>query len=220
MADFTIGDYKYTIESGTTNVAVKVVDNTKSSYSNISSTVEYNSITYTVTSLGDCFYGCTSLTEPPQIPNSVTDMYDCFYGCSSLINAPQIPNSVVDISECFMGCTSLKGNIKVYNDPMSYIDIFTNTVESITIIIEDKNILSTWLSIVDGYSNVVCVYCPKVLDIDTKNNNATIGDYIETGVNNTLKLAEKVFLRKGFHIKPNETLSNLVQNLSWNSVIE
>lgn len=106
MADFVIGDYKYTTITSNT-VEVDVNDTTKSSYEDIPSSVIYGGVTYSVVDMYECFRGCTSLTQPPTIPNSVTNLYGCFRGCTSLTQAPEIPNSVTIMSNCFYGCTSL-----------------------------------------------------------------------------------------------------------------
>ena len=93
--------------------------------------VEYEGITYSVTSIGDyafyychdltsvnipngvtsigehVFYGCSDLTSV-TIPNSVTSIGDwSFYNCEKLTSA-NIPNSVTSIGEsAFFRCTSL-----------------------------------------------------------------------------------------------------------------
>ena len=114
MADFVIGDYRYTIiSSANATVRAQVVDNTKSSYDDIPSVVKNNNVYYTVTRLsgdgsgGGCFRGCTALVTPPSIPSTVTAMYDTFSGCTSLITPPEIPEGVNSMTECFSGCTSL-----------------------------------------------------------------------------------------------------------------
>ena len=64
-------------------------------------------VEYVVTSLGNSFYGCSSLTSI-TIPSSVTSLDRlCFSGCSSLTSIT-IPSSVTSLgSECFRGCNSL-----------------------------------------------------------------------------------------------------------------
>ena len=74
----------------------------------IPSSVKYNGVTYSVTSIGDyAFSYCTSLTSI-QIPNSVTSIgYDAFWGCTSLTSIV-IPNSVTSIGlTAFNGCSGL-----------------------------------------------------------------------------------------------------------------
>ena len=75
---------------------------------NIPASVTYNSVTYSVTSIGDdAFEGCTGLTSV-TIPNSVTSIGSwAFDGCSSLTSI-EIPNSVTYIGRsAFNGCRSL-----------------------------------------------------------------------------------------------------------------
>lgn len=64
-------------------------------------------VEYVVTSLGNSFYGCSSLTSI-TIPSSVTSLDRlCFSGCSSLTSI-NIPSSVTSLGRsCFSGCSSL-----------------------------------------------------------------------------------------------------------------
>lgn len=64
-------------------------------------------VEYVVTSLGNSFYGCSSLTSI-TIPSSVTSLGRlCFSGCSSLTSI-NIPSSVTSLGRsCFGGCSSL-----------------------------------------------------------------------------------------------------------------
>ena len=62
----------------------------------IPETVSYEGITYSVTSICDAFYGCSSLTTV-TIPNGVTYIQEnAFYGCTGLTTI-DIPNSVTTI---------------------------------------------------------------------------------------------------------------------------
>ena len=128
---------------------------------NIPDSVTYNSVTYSVTSIGErAFYGCsglTSVTIPNSvtsigksaferctgltsvtIPSSVTSIGDyAFYNCSGLTSVT-IPNSVTSIGcRAFYGCsglTSLVYNAHVFAFmPTSYSGAYTipDGIESI-----------------------------------------------------------------------------------------
>ena len=73
---------------------------------NIPSSVEYESVTYSVTLIGEeAFYDCSGLTSV-TIPNSVTEIGSfAFYECTGLTGI-EIPNSVTSIGdEAFSWCT-------------------------------------------------------------------------------------------------------------------
>ena len=75
---------------------------------NIPDSVTYNSVTYSVTSIGEgAFRNCDSLTSV-TIPNSVTSIgYGAFWNCSGLTSVT-IPNSVTSIgNRAFDGCSGL-----------------------------------------------------------------------------------------------------------------
>ena len=109
-----IGDLYYNLDA-TNRTAEVTSQNSSNPYwsttittANIPSSVEYNSVTYTVTSIGsEAFYRCSGLTSV-TIPNSVTSIgSDAFDGCSGLTSVT-IPNSVTSIgSGAFWGCRSL-----------------------------------------------------------------------------------------------------------------
>ncbi len=116
--EFEVDGIYYNITSTSTSertVEVTCKGSSYSSYSNeytgdisIPESVEYNSKTYAVTSIGyETFRQCTSLTSI-TIPSSVTDIGDyAFLRCEKLASV-DIPNSVTNIGEgTFMYCYEL-----------------------------------------------------------------------------------------------------------------
>ena len=113
---FIVGDYEYTVTGSATghdNVSAKVVDKTKSSYGTITSPFSHDGTDYVITSLKECYRGCTNITAIPQMdfsdsgPNVEIDY--CFYGCTSLLTAPiasRLPH-IWTASCAFWNCTSL-----------------------------------------------------------------------------------------------------------------
>jgi len=114
FASTKIGDLYYNLDA--TNQTAEVtyqlkrdVNNYKGlTTANIPAFVTYNSVSYSVTSIGDyAFYNCRGLTSV-TIPNSVTSIGNsAFEGCSSLTSI-EIPNSVTSIgNDAFYGCSGL-----------------------------------------------------------------------------------------------------------------
>ena len=110
--DFMVDGIYYNVLTNST-VEVTYLGSYGTSYSytgavTIPSTVTYEGITYSVTSIdNDAFYWCGGLTSV-SIPNSVTEIgYRAFEGCTGL-TAITIPNSVTEIdSYAFYDCTGL-----------------------------------------------------------------------------------------------------------------
>ena len=109
-----IGDLYYNLDA--TNQTAEVTSQYSSSpywstnitTANIPSSVTYNEVTYSVTSIGNwAFYGCSGMTSV-TIPNSVTSIGNwAFYGCSGMTSVT-IPNSVTSIGYgAFYNCSGL-----------------------------------------------------------------------------------------------------------------
>ena len=106
---FEVGNLKYTVIEGTTNVSVAKGSTKPEGSLTIPSTVKNEGTTYTVTSIGaNAFYGCNGLTSV-TIPNSVTTIGTyAFYNCSG-ISSITIPYSVTRIGEIVFGnCSNLE----------------------------------------------------------------------------------------------------------------
>ena len=114
--DFEVDGIYYNVTSSANlTVSVTYKGNSYRSYYNeyngaviIPSTATYNSMTYSVTSIGEsAFHDCSRLTSI-TIPESVTSIgRSAFFGCSSLTSIT-IPESVTSIGEsAFRGCSSL-----------------------------------------------------------------------------------------------------------------
>ena len=102
-----IGDLYYYLDA--TNQTAEVArDSSASGDIIIPSSVTYNSVSYSVTSIGDdAFYDCTGLTSV-TIPNSVTDIGGYAFGYCSGLTSITIPNSVTSIGNyAFAYCSSL-----------------------------------------------------------------------------------------------------------------
>lgn len=108
-ADFEVdGIYYNILSSEDKTVEVTSGSNKYSGAVTIPASVTYNSITYSVTSIGEsAFEGCWNLTSI-EIPNSVTSIGEsAFFYCTSLTSI-EIPSSVTSIGAwAFSGCTSL-----------------------------------------------------------------------------------------------------------------
>lgn len=110
--EFTIG--KLTFETISSNEVELVYVDTAITSVYLNSTITYQGVKYSITSLGNwAFSGCAGLTSL-TIPNGVTNIGDfAFCNCSGLASI-DIPNSVINVGEgAFTGCTKLSS--PVYN---------------------------------------------------------------------------------------------------------
>ena len=94
---------------------------------NIPASVTYNSVTYSVTSIGRyTFYNCTGLTGELVIPNSVTSIGDGAFAYCTGLTSLTIPNSVTSIGEeAFSGSRSLT-SVTILNSVKSRDGAFKN----------------------------------------------------------------------------------------------
>ena len=130
----------YDFDADNQTASVTYRGSSYSSYSNeytgsvvIPSSVTYNGVTYSVTSIGqEAFYGCSSLTSV-TIGNSVTSIgSSAFYGCSSLtsitctsVTPPTLGNNVFDGVDKSMSLYVPAESIDAYKAAAQWKD-FTN----------------------------------------------------------------------------------------------
>lgn len=107
---------------------VRVIDNTKTEYSKIITSINKKYVTNMVYTFASCteltvapeiprgaitlsstFAGCTSLTTMPDMSKAVNlrHLDNTFYKCTSLKNVTIIPNSVINMNSTFYNCTVL-----------------------------------------------------------------------------------------------------------------
>ena len=103
-----IGDLYYNLDGDKLTADVTYSPDGYSGSIIIPSSVNYNTATYSVTSIGyEAFAYCSGLTSV-TIPNSVTSIGDAAFNMCSGLTAVTIPNSVTSIGDmAFYGCTSL-----------------------------------------------------------------------------------------------------------------
>ena len=146
----------------------------------IPSSVTYNDVEYSVTSIGEyAFDYCIFLTSI-TIPNSVTSIGDCaFLDCSSLTSIT-IPNSVTSIDYgAFFGCSSLT-SITIPNGVTSIGKRAFSDCRSLTSITIPNSVTSIGENAFNGCTNLTSItigsgvkninsyafgHCPELTDV-------------------------------------------------------
>ena len=180
-----IGDLYYNLDA--TNQTAEVTSQ-NSSYpywsttittANIPSSVTYNSVSYSVTSIGNnAFFFCSGLTSV-TIPNSVTSIGEwAFHHCTGLTSVT-IPNSVTSIGEsAFWGCSGLT-SVTIPNSVTSIgLGAFYNCTSLTSLSVEAGNTVydsrNNCNAIIETSTNTLIFGCQNTT---IPNSVTSIGDY-------------------------------------------
>ena len=156
----------------------------------IPATVNYNGVTYNVTTIGDyAFLSCTGMTSV-EIPNSITSIGEYAFLCCSNLTSVIIPNSVTSIKEgIFCECSNL-ASIAIPNSVTSISECAFQKCSSLTSIDLPNSVTK-----IEGYAFQECSsltsiiipnsvtsidegafgYCYKLASITIPNNVTSIG---------------------------------------------
>lgn len=148
----------------------------------IPSTVAYNGMTYSVTSIGEsAFSQCSGLTSV-TIPNSVTSIGEkAFWYCSNLTNF-NLPNSILSIGNAaFCNCSGLSGDLIIPNSVSSISESSFSGCTSLTSV----TIPNSVTSIGDNAFSA----CTKVSNVSIGNSVTRIGYGAFSGCTSLTSLA-------------------------------
>ena len=112
-------------EIGIEGWGVRVLNETKSSYQPIISTINNKPVT-----IMQCTYAnCQNVNKISTMPESIIDMGAAFGNCS-IQYAPAVPVSVTHMSDAFANCVNLK-EVIIHANPVAYNGCLTCCQESI-----------------------------------------------------------------------------------------
>ena len=162
-----IGDLYYNLDA--TNQTAEVTSqnsnypywSTTITTANISDSVTYNSVTYSITSIGkSAFYDCSGLTSV-TIPNSVTSIgSSAFNGCSGLTSVT-IPNSVTSIGDyAFYECSGLT-SVTIGNSVTSIGSRAFSRCSGLTSVTIGNSVTYIEMSAFEGCSGLTSVTIPN-----------------------------------------------------------
>jgi hypothetical protein len=149
--------------------------------------VTYESVDYSVTSIGgSAFYKCRGLTSV-TIPNSVTSIGNyAFAGCS--LTSVTIPNGVTSIGRCaFVGCSSLT-SVTIPNGVTSIGDYAFQDCNMLTTITIPHSVTTIGEGAFDGCDNIKLVFPKRTIHVEKA---GTLSDLIG-GVTGELTLTGEI----------------------------
>ncbi len=150
----------------------------------IPASVTYNSITYSVTSIGQStFYNCTDLTSI-EIPSSVTSIGgSAFFYCYNLTSI-EIPSSVTSIgSLVFFGCSGLT-SIEI---PSSVTNIGSSAFEecaALTSIVIPNGVTSM--------GDMAFAYCSGLTSVEISEGVTSIGNFAFFGCTSLVSVVSRI----------------------------
>ena len=135
----------------------------------IPSSVTYNGIAYSVTSIGDyAFSNCISLASV-TIPNSVTDIGEFAFDHCSGLTSVIIPNSVTSIGyAAFTGCRRM-ASVTISNSITSIAHGTFSDCDSLTSVIIPSSVTSI--------GDYAFAYCPSLTSVTIPNSVTSIGEW-------------------------------------------
>ena len=134
-------DEFWEINSSQNGWGVKVIDQSKSAYSEMGGLI----FDKPVVRLSRTFEDCTNLTTSPQIPISVTNMEYTFNGCTALVTAPTIPNNVTNMTYTFCATALVTAPI-IPNNVTDMGSTFQNCTSLETAPIIPKNVTDMFMT--------------------------------------------------------------------------
>ncbi len=170
-----IGDLYYNLDAASQTAEVTSQNSgypkwsTTITTANIPSSVEYNSMTYTVISIGDdAFYGCSGLTSV-TIPNNVTSIGESAFRYGSGFTSVTIPGSVTSIgSYAFESCTGLT-SMTIPNSVISIGGVAFSKCTGLTSVTIGNSVTSI--------GDYAFAFCSGLTSVNIPNSVTSIGNY-------------------------------------------
>ena len=181
--NITSSEEPYTVEVTSENIEYPYYTTYPTGNLEIPESVEYNSITYSVTRIGDkAFYNCSGITTV-TIPNSVTSIGNHAFYCRELTSVI-IPNSVISIGEnAFSGCGRLTA-VYYTGDVAGWCEIFFLSTSSNPLLYAHNLYINNELVIdlvipetVTEIKNYAFYYATSLTSVIIPNSVTSIGSY-------------------------------------------